>query len=825
MVLISKRNENSYERSYKLSLYANPGFFGDGSDGALTISANTTQAPTDSACTGTSGSYSLSATNVSFAASQKILIIQMYGTGAGTYQINTISSYTAGTITLQDALNATYVTGAQVLVLQQYSGVTVNAGITWTAKAWTGTVGGILAFLCNGTVTVNGAITAAGKGFTGGSTSSDGAPGQQGNSATGTGTTSVSANGTGGGGGDDGDGAAAGGGGGAGHGASGTYRHFAVTWDASASTAILYVDAVAIGTATGALTAIYDGTALLALAADYNSGGTTRSFFDGLMDEVRVWNDIRTATEISSNKSVEIATNSANLQAYYQLDNSASDSTANANNLTLRNSPTYSTTVPFSHPTTRLDKDQEDTSTGNTYAVPQAIDEGASHRQTFVPTKDPQKSISVDISDTGDDSDWTLTVHDALNRTVATKTVVHADLVTGDFEFIFSTPWTPVIGASYHFHLVASTATGTPLVVAGTSNNLETAQFVSYYQFLVTDEDYHPIEQILNLLAFGNGRYVATYDGASYDPHALTLPSGYKVRCLAKWREYLAIGTWKGDSVESYDDSIIFFWDGFSETYNFYISVPQGAVNAMLGSQGTLYFVAGYKGDLLEYTGGDKASKVKRLPGIGVGEQIEIMPGALTMWQTLLRIGAGVTDSSTIEQGVYTWGSLNINYPDSLSYDHTISTGNSQNSNIKIGMLLPVEEKLLIGWKDNVSYGLDVIDPAGDLYPTGSVEFRIRDEDVVWKEKIALLVRADFEPLNSGESVGLQYKLDRESSWSTEQVITSASDATDRNRLQIAKGRHREYQVRVNLATSVSTSPNVLGVVVDEDINEREETL
>jgi len=42
--------------------------FGNGSDGALSISADTTDAPIDSACTGTSGSTTLSATNASFAA-------------------------------------------------------------------------------------------------------------------------------------------------------------------------------------------------------------------------------------------------------------------------------------------------------------------------------------------------------------------------------------------------------------------------------------------------------------------------------------------------------------------------------------------------------------------------------------------------------------------------------------------------------------------------------------------------------------------------------------------------------------------------------------
>jgi hypothetical protein len=66
--------------------------YGDGSDGVLTISSNTSEAPTDSSCSGSSGATSLSATNASFAADQIILIHQSRGTGVGQWELNVISS-------------------------------------------------------------------------------------------------------------------------------------------------------------------------------------------------------------------------------------------------------------------------------------------------------------------------------------------------------------------------------------------------------------------------------------------------------------------------------------------------------------------------------------------------------------------------------------------------------------------------------------------------------------------------------------------------------------------------------------------------------------
>ena len=140
--------------------------FGNSSDGVLTVSTPTTDAPIDSACTGTSGTTSLTATNASFGAGKLIMIHQSRGTGAGQWELNKIASYTAGTITTVSPLSYTYASGAQVLVVEQHSGITVSS--TLTAKAWNGTVGGIVALMSSGNMSVTGTITATGKGFRGG---------------------------------------------------------------------------------------------------------------------------------------------------------------------------------------------------------------------------------------------------------------------------------------------------------------------------------------------------------------------------------------------------------------------------------------------------------------------------------------------------------------------------------------------------------------------------------------------------------------------------------------------------------------------------------
>lgn len=202
--------------------------FGDGSDGAFTYAASVTDTPIDSAASGSASSTALGASNASFAAGQRILIHQSRGTGAGNWEINEVAGYNhpAGTITTVNPLTNSYSsTGptdrAQVLVIPEYTDLTVSAGVTVTAKAWNGTTGGIFATYANGTATLDGTIAGTAGGYRGGlnGTGIDSA-GFQGEGTLGAGMATDLSNGNGAGGGRH-LGTGSEGGGGGGNGASG----------------------------------------------------------------------------------------------------------------------------------------------------------------------------------------------------------------------------------------------------------------------------------------------------------------------------------------------------------------------------------------------------------------------------------------------------------------------------------------------------------------------------------------------------------------------------------------------------------------------------
>lgn len=1010
MTLVSKWDASGVLRSYRLDITGISGYFGDGSDGILIIASDTTNTPIDSVCTGASGSTALNASNALFAVGQDILIHQTQGAGAGISMRNTIQGYASGVITLGTPLNMTYSTGAQVLVLKQYTDVTVNAGVTWSAKAWDGSVGGILAFIANGTVTVNGTISASGKGFRGG-VAGPNIAGQYDYVGGGTtqGNASIQSNvGLGGGGGaplavSSGSGNYYGGGGGGSHvtpgtdgsanpnfggttpgkgatqvlgtadlttmdfgggggpsgeaiggqgggivyaiatnllvsglissngangstattvfsagsgagaagsvllqaqnatlgtslisvsggtgGATGSFnsgtggnggtgrihldylfsqsgtsipainvtqnnalvstnsyqlrlgisddgtssefltkivalqtniwQEAGVSWVAATSTATFYLNAISLGDSVGTKSLIHDNASRFAVGKNTSSAGIAANFYDGLIDEVRVFNTTRSAADFLAGSNSQIPVNTPGLVAYYKFNGDYTDATANTNTLTASGSPVFSTDVPYPSPTTRLDIDQSATATGDTYALKTTIGETSVDKLVFTPAKDPQKSIAVDINTVGT-GDWTVTIHDSSNNVVATKTVANALLHTGLYEFVFDTPWRPLTNFTndYHFHITSTVADGK--IVASTNNNLSTATFVTYFNFLVSDVNYHPLARFANFWVVGNEKFIGKYDATLYDPNFIELTAGWKVRCFAYWNEYLAIGVWRGDHITDFDQGRIYFWDGIQPTYNFYIDIPEGGINAMFGSKGILNIWAGYQGDHLVYQGTASADKIKRIPKITQDKYVEVLPGAVTMWKALIRYGvAGNSDSTEIQKGVYTWGHQNLKYPEILTYDYPVSTGSLTGTTLKIGLVYAIAGRLLIGWQDNAAFGIDYVSGSNPVYPTARVEFLINDDDMIWKQKRADTIAAVFKPLLDGQTITLQQRIDDNTDWITNPDTVPTGDII--SRMNVIAGTYNQIQVGMDLTTTLDQGPIVNGVILETDLEE-----
>lgn len=115
-------------------------------------------------CTGTAGQTSLT-TALSASAGDQILIHQTQGTGAGNWEICEVVSDAGATLNLKTALVNSYGTGAQAVLIPQYTGGTISGAVTGTA--WNGSVGGIIALISNGDLTISGSLSVNALGFRG----------------------------------------------------------------------------------------------------------------------------------------------------------------------------------------------------------------------------------------------------------------------------------------------------------------------------------------------------------------------------------------------------------------------------------------------------------------------------------------------------------------------------------------------------------------------------------------------------------------------------------------------------------------------------------
>ena len=104
---------------------------------------------------------------------------------------------------------------------------------------------------------------------------------------------------------------------------AGQWHHIACVYNGS--TIKIYIDGIEKSStnATGSIstysTSLYIGA--------YSGPGDIGSF-DGLIDEVRIWSDERTASEISANKSIELNGNESNLVGYYKLNETDTNTVA-----------------------------------------------------------------------------------------------------------------------------------------------------------------------------------------------------------------------------------------------------------------------------------------------------------------------------------------------------------------------------------------------------------------------------------------------------------------------------------------------------------------
>lgn len=486
------------------------------------------------------------------------------------------------------------------------------------------------------------------------------------------------------------------------------------------------------------------------------------------------------------------------------------------------------------NPTLHIDKygqrastDSGATLSGGTllYTLPTTLSETITNKQEFTSDIEPLTKVRIQVAD-GGTGDWTMVIHDAANNELGSSTVLNADITDNkylDFDFSQIRLYIKPNARTYHFHLTSTVADGS--CKCSSPGNLNTADFTVYADRLIeTTNGMHPMMTFLQYELIGNANYLAVWEPLSDEPsnaeflaHKLRFPAGLEVCGITRWQEYAAIAC---ESAEQ--GGYIFFWDGLSSTYNFFVSVPEGSPYSIDNYKDVLKYIAG--GDEYAYTGG-APYKIRSLPNTD-SEYSDATDTTVTYpYMSTVRRGVHLqawpsyTTNEAIEHGVYSWGASNKDFSESFGYSYVLSTGTRYNTsgNLRIGHVKNYGDTLFISWRDGSEYGLDKIDNSSDPATTAVWESLFTDNGKTHRPKTGERVLVTFDPLPSDVTINVKYRTSRNGAWTYSEDFTSANTPDNEAVLPISPTRYREIQYGFEVTITGSETPVITSVVLVYD--------
>jgi len=327
---------------------------------------------------------------------------------------------------------------------------------------------------------------------------------------------------------------------------------------------------------------------------------------------------------------------------------------------------------------------------------------------------------------------------------------------------------------------------------------------------LTSDLNWHPmlVSKLDGKLYIGSGRYIATleekagqnfadgtaatytWSGGDSTNNALTLPEDYKIKCLVEQGNNLMIGTWVGVNIWDNKIADIFPWDGNSTTYGTPIQLNENGVNAMINIGGFLYILAGIDGDIYK-SNGTQAWKIAQIPltlsDISNKKYLEPYPGAIISYKGRLFFGMSSSATATriVADGVGVYSLMEGPQGNIVNFEHAISTltMGSANPTIIGALLSNTRDELLVGWRDNATYGIDMTTPASYLYGTSYTKayfdsplYQVGSH--LNKRQFSQLEFVLAKELAASEGIQVKFKVNLTDSWTTVGTYTTANIGT-----------------------------------------------
>lgn len=347
------------------------------------------------------------------------------------------------------------------------------------------------------------------------------------------------------------------------------------------------------------------------------------------------------------------------------------------------------------------------------------------------------------------------------------------------------------------------------------------------WQAPTSDNLYHPaLVGQDDVLYFGAANYIGSIQEVvnktfapgdnttyTYNATALTLPSGYRVKCLVELGKDLLVGTWKGTQVYDVKVADIFPWDRVSSSFKIPMRLSEFGIHQMINKNNRVYIHAGIEGQWY-ITNGSVIEKFRKLPeymGLGEGNYIDSYPGAICEHKGRIFFGiARGTGSASIDGfGVWSFDENGV-----MTFENQISTDATTGANvIAIGALLSIGTgAYLVSWRDNSAYGVDI--PSANAYTGNKAYIKTDLRKVGGKRRAKKFTECEVnlaKPLASGEGIRVQYRTNLSASFTDIGTVTQASDGSVQSFIFNVPGEGVEY-IQLNIGFGGTTSPRLIDV-------------
>ncbi len=373
----------------------------------------------------------------------------------------------------------------------------------------------------------------------------------------------------------------------------------------------------------------------------------------------------------------------------------------------------------------------------------------------------------------------------------------------------------------------------------GTATGIVNGAWTNSWKAIDSDVLWHPmlISKNDNKLYGGAGRFNFSLEelttfvpatGATYTwtQQALDLPSPNRIKCIEELGNNLMNGVWQGTAVNGVRMANIYPWDRSSVSFGQPVVLNDFGVHTMLNDGGSLIVLAGISGQIRECNGAS-AWPIGQIPNSLIdltGKYLEFYPGALCKYKGKYFFGVGYT-AALGGMGVYSLektGKGNI-----LNFEHTVSTGNDGTTNLmQISALLPItDEKILVGYLDNATTGLDLTDAAA--YPADYSGYFVSPlytvGDIKNLRAFADLTFQLVKKLGTGEGIRLSYRNNLSDSFTliktvgggTLSLIYSVLQAVISHFITPDIPKCEMVQLKVELLGTATTTPSFKSLILN----------